>query len=195
VDRTRRPRRRVLVSVVLTALLVGSTTAIVAAQTRPVGTDGSSAANAPKPPAPPPLTGSAFWSGATTDVLDPAANSTPSLGEAGPIPAGWWTITGQLTILGNSGSGTVACNLLASGATQTNAAGEFSGGFPLAQLYDATIGLNETVTVPIRVLVNTNGFGPATLIANVQCRTNGFGASDLGADLLVVPTKDGKIGL
>jgi hypothetical protein len=72
--------------------------------------------------------------------------------------------------------------------------GEFSGGFILATLYNATVVAGSPVTVPIRTLIHAS----ADHIANVQCRESARGSLNtisLAGDLLVIPTEEGQIGI
>jgi hypothetical protein len=93
-------------------------------------------------------------------------------------------MTGQLTLSG-SGDAFVGCDLVA------------SGGSLLASLF--TTGLVDSpVSVPIRVLVDQNVSAPPQ-VAEIRCTVvggpPGGGAIVATADLLVLPTEAGQIGI
>ncbi len=127
-----------------------------------------------------------FWSGPTAASVVAARDEivTSFIAATGPIPPSWWTVTGQLALRG-SGVAYVGCDLVSPEGTQ------------LATLF-TTARVKHPVTVPIRVLVDQSS-RPAAAIAEIACTVVGgppHGGSVVAeADLLIVPTEAGQIGV
>ncbi len=154
-------------------------------QTGPAGADGADGADGTN------AMSKSFWSGPDF-VIVPFGLAGGAIGQVaatGPIPAGWWAVTGDLRIE-VGGAVRVWCSLVSSAPGQTR------GGLGLVELYTGDFDVSG-VTVPIRLLVDATA-ADGDSIGNIQCLVSPAvfpGTLELRADLLIIPSEQGQVGV
>ena len=165
----------------------------------PPGTNGAPGADgapgAPGVPGPPGADGrpglsKVFWSGPTSDLV---SLDVSSLAETGAIPSGWVTVLGQLSVQWVPGLGG-GCFLFSSQAAD-KVGNDYNGGELISDnLLPSTFEEGADIRIPIRRLVNLSSL-PSGVI-NIQCSlTMEVRATTVTADLLVIPSEEGQIGV
>ena len=136
--------------------------------------------------------GHAFWSGATSEFFD-QTNSSGSLAETGPLPAAWYSIVGELNASSaNELPAEIHCGLFLSSPEQGEG-GDYNDGKQIATIVDrfTEIAPGTAIAVPIHLLVDNQLDN--TQVLNIQCGVDP--SVTVQADLLVIPTDQGQIGL